>query len=96
MYYAYCLIPIQQRWTPARRLQTVEAAFDYCRLQHRIFPEIRITDTEDHCVLHIVRHVMYCPLPDGTFSRFNLLTGAHDIVSREAIVSVLEEDEGDA
>ena len=75
MYYAYCFVPTLRAFTPARRLQTAEDVFAYCRLQHQLFPEIRITDDDDTCVLHIVRHVMYCPLPDGTFGVLNLMTG---------------------
>jgi hypothetical protein len=85
MYYAYCLVPTLQSWTPARRLATGDAAFAYVRLQHQLFPEIRITDEDDHCVLHIIQHVMYCPLPDGTFSVLDLQTGAQRLVTRAEV-----------
>ena len=90
MYYGYCFVPTLNAFMPARALQTVEDVFAYARLQHQLFAEIRITDEDDNCVLHIVRHVMYCPLPDETFSALDLHTGEKRILTRADVDAALE------
>lgn len=91
MYYGYCFVPSLRLWMPARTLQTAEDVMAYCRLQHQLFPAIRITDADDCCVLHVVRHVMYCPLSDGTFSALNLSTGAQTILARGEVDAAVED-----
>ena len=72
--FGYCLNPADGSWTPPVRLESAEAAYRYCALHHGWAPEIRITDTEDFVVLHVVDHVLICPMPDGTFRETRLLT----------------------
>ncbi len=66
MYLAYCLIPVADTWTPPVHLDTAADCLRYCVLHHRWAPEIRITDEDDFVVLHVVDHVLKCPMPDGS------------------------------
>jgi hypothetical protein len=62
----HCLMPGDQAWTPPVHLDAAEACFRYCLLHHRWASEIRMTDEDDCLVLHVVAHVLRCPMPDGT------------------------------
>jgi hypothetical protein len=72
MFLGYCLNPADGSWTPAVHLETAEAAYRYCWLHHRWAPEIRITDEDDFCVLHVQDHILKCPMPDGAFREIPL------------------------
>lgn len=52
MYYGYCLKE-PYGWMPVVNLPSVEDAWRYSLRQGQIFNEVRITDEEDHCVIHI-------------------------------------------
>ncbi len=69
MYFGYCLIPFDNCWTPPVHLETAEAAFCYCKLHHRWFQEIRITDEDDFMVLHVIDHMLMYLRADGTMNR---------------------------
>jgi hypothetical protein len=66
MFLGYCLIPINNTWTPPVRLETAEAAFMYCTLHYKWTDEIRITDEDDFVVLHMEHRTLKIPMPDGS------------------------------
>lgn len=72
MFRAYCLNPEGGSWTPPVHLDTAAQAYTYCGLHHRWAHEIRVCDEEDFVVLHVVDHVLICPMPDGTFRESTL------------------------
>ena len=72
MYLGYCLSPFDSRWTPPVHLETAEECYTYCALHHVWAQEIRICDDEDFVVLHVVDHVLKCPMPDGTLQERRL------------------------
>ena len=69
---AYCLIPVDGSWTPPVHLETAEECFHYCLMHHVWTPEIRVTDAEDFLVLHALKGVLKCPMPDGTLKEWPL------------------------
>jgi hypothetical protein len=72
MYHGYCFVTIGGHYTPKVRLETPEECFGYCTLQSQLFPEIRITDEDDCCVMHMRNHILKVPFPDNTFRWFHL------------------------
>jgi len=72
MFLAYCLNPIDQSWTPPVHCRTAAEAYRYCALHHTYIREIRVTDTDDFIVLHMVNHVLHIPMPDGTLRELPL------------------------
>jgi len=90
MYYGYCFIEIDGQYTPKVKLETLEEVFTYCRLQHALFPEVRITDEYDFCVLHVVNHVIYVPLQNGNFSALSYQTNEMRNLTREQMETEIE------
>jgi hypothetical protein len=64
MFLAYCLNPVNQRWTPAIHLKEAAHCFRYCFLHYVWSPEIRITDEEDCIVLHVENGILKIPQPN--------------------------------
>ena len=64
--WGYCLHPVDGSWTPPVLLDAAEDVYHSCVLHHHWAPEIRICDEEECMVLHVVNHVLKCPMPDGT------------------------------
>lgn len=59
-FFGYCLTP-QGYWTPRAELQDAETAWHYAYLQAQLWDEVRITDTGDFCVIHVVNHKLVFP-----------------------------------
>jgi hypothetical protein len=72
LFLAYGLNPADGCWTPPVRLESAEAVYRYCAMHHHWAPEIRVCDEEDCLVLHVVDHVLKCPMPDGTLRETRL------------------------
>jgi hypothetical protein len=51
MFYGYCFIEKDGWHTPAVKLEQPENVWEYVNLQKHLFPEIRITDEDDFCVV---------------------------------------------
>ena len=67
MYYGYCRPKIDGWHTPKVSLRNEQEVFNYCKLQHKLFEEIIITDELDFCVMHVQNHVIKIPFPEGNF-----------------------------
>lgn len=52
MFYGYCRK--DDFWTLLVHLETAAQVFCYCCLHHIIFDEVRITDEDDYCVMHVI------------------------------------------
>jgi hypothetical protein len=79
MYLGYCFDE-QGFHGPANPLATPSDAYNYCLHWHHEWPEVRITDEYDFCVLHVANHVLKIPWPDGSFKEFDL--NASDATAR--------------
>jgi hypothetical protein len=72
MFYGYCFLTIDGQYTPKVHLETPEQCFRYCQRWAAFFPEIRITDADDCCVLHVRNNVLKVPYPNNEFRWFHL------------------------
>ncbi len=74
MYFGFCFTSINGNYMPPVNLPDAESCLNYCRLQHHLFPEVRITDESDSLVMHVIDHVLEVPFPNNILKRINLLT----------------------
>jgi len=51
MFQGYCFIEKDGEHYPPVELKTVDEVYSYVNLQKIIFPEVRITDDDDFCVV---------------------------------------------
>lgn len=72
MFKSWCFTEINGWHTPSVALKDAEEAFAYCKLQHLLFPEIRITDDGDFIVMHVINHTLKVPMPDGSLKEIAL------------------------
>lgn len=86
MYLGYCFDE-NGKHTPASKLATPILAFNYCLHWHNDWPEIRITDEDDFCVMHVENHQLKIPWKDGTFKYFNL----NDEQVLEKLMNIIED-----
>lgn len=52
-FYGYCYQP-HIGWMPRATLDSPEQVWSYCNLHANFFPEVRVTDDGDFCIVHIV------------------------------------------
>lgn len=71
MFLGYCFDELGYH-TAATKLDTPLACFRYCLRWHKEWAEIRITDTNDFCVMHVLNHNLLIPFPNGKFQQFSL------------------------
>jgi hypothetical protein len=83
MFYGYCFLKVNGQYTPKVKLNHPEEAFNYCHLQSRIFPEVRIADEDDFTVMRVVNHILYIPWEGGQFKAFDLRTGEAKIFTEQ-------------
>lgn len=82
MFFGYCF-DAQGFHTPATKLLTAGDAFKYCLHWHHEWHEVRITDEEDYCVMHVVNHILIVPYPNDELRLLNLADPAVvDIISK--------------
>jgi len=81
---------IDGEYMPKVKLRTSEEVYKYCELQHLVFPEVRVTDEDDYCVMRTVNHVMYVPFPDGNFKALNLITKQVRDLNKEQMEAEIE------
>lgn len=52
MFKGYCFIEKDGAYCPPVELKDASGVYSYVNLQKRMFPEVRITNNEDFCVVH--------------------------------------------
>ena len=81
VFFGCCWIITDDRggWCPRVRLRGAVEAWNYVNLQAHLFPEIRITDTGDFMVIHVIAgELLYPTVKDGLEqSTINLFKAAH-------------------
>lgn len=87
MYLGYCFDE-NGNHTPASKLETPLLAFNYCFHWHHDWPEIRITDLDDYCVMHVINHQMKIPWEDGTFRHIDL----NNSVALDTLLKMIESE----
>ena len=62
MFYGYCFIEKDGQYCPKVNLSSVDEVFNYVNLQKTLFPEVRITDDGDYCVVHAIDGKVVFPM----------------------------------
>ncbi|MGC7872592.1 hypothetical protein ACPUYX_13815 [Desulfosporosinus sp. SYSU MS00001] len=62
MFKGYCFIEKDGQYCPPVDLKDANEVYSYVTLQKKLFPEVRITDESDFCVVHALDGKVVFPL----------------------------------
>ncbi|MDQ7094172.1 hypothetical protein REC12_11285 [Desulfosporosinus sp. PR] len=77
MFKGYCFIEKDGAYCPPVELKDANEVFSYVDLQKKLFPEVRITDNGDFCVVHAVNGKIVFPPEWVRLEKLNEGVGAN-------------------